>query len=162
MQSESKVYPKFVTLFYANLTNASSYIETMVKRLKIILTSSTLRTILGIPNDDMFISTHNTWLDYLFGTRVLLDILYWPIFCLNILLTSGFLNFEMRVFHLVVSYILFPRSGSFIYFFIFDAIIMYRIKEKELLDLLVWCSLTWSTFPPIMLELYYCMVCNWL
>ena len=45
------------------------------------------------------------------------------------------LNLEMRVLHLIVAYILFPKAGSFTLFTIFDSPIMYHIKNKVKLDL---------------------------
>lgn len=90
-------------MFYANLTNNPSSLESLVKGVNKVLTPNILATILGIPYNGRQLTFCNTWPETLTSLVVLSDILDQKINYVNFFFTSSLLNLEMRVLSLVIS-----------------------------------------------------------
>lgn len=66
---------------------------------------------------------------------VLLDILGRDLAHIDFLFTSNLLNLKLCVLYLMVTYIMLPRYGSYMSFSIFDALLIFNIKQHMRLDL---------------------------
>lgn len=84
-------------MFYANLTNYSSKIESLVKGTKIVLTSATLGIIIGVPWEGVQLTFHNVYPDTLSGQDVLFYLLGRQIYYTNFPYTSTLLSLEMHI-----------------------------------------------------------------
>lgn len=128
VQSQESIYESLVRIFYANLTDHKSFIETLVKSVKITLTTESFGQILGIPTEGAQLTFTNVWSKTLDGPTILSDLLDRQIFVIDFPFTLSLFNLEMLMLLLVITHIFLPRVRSHMFFSYFDDIMCYTLS----------------------------------